>query len=29
MESLCKTLDVEYKQNYEKTVKTEEAVKKY
>lgn len=29
LESLCKTLDVEYRQTYEKTVKTEEAVKKY
>jgi len=29
LESLCKTLDVEYKHNYEKTMKTEEAIKKY
>jgi hypothetical protein len=29
MESLCKTLDLEYKQTYERTLKTEEAIKKY
>lgn len=29
MESLCKTLDAEYKLTYEKTVKTEEVARKY
>lgn len=29
LESLCKQLDVEYKQNYERTHKVEEAAKKY
>ncbi|CDW86485.1 zinc finger protein dzip1l [Stylonychia lemnae] len=29
MESLCKNLDVEYRQTYEKTMKTEEMIRKY
>lgn len=29
MESLCKSLDIEYKTTYERTVKTEDAIRKY
>lgn len=29
LESLCKSLDVQYKSTYEKTVKLEEMIKKY
>ncbi len=29
LESLCKSLDLEYKSTYERTVKTEDAIRKY